>query len=60
MTAVLHRFQCAAVANGCTSALVYESQSREIDDAARRFLVANGWRRAALGRWVCGSHEGAR
>lgn len=63
---VTYRLQCAAITNGCTSAIAFEGE-RNIDvdhldplvwadRRAARLLALNGWR-IDHGRWICGQHE---
>lgn len=61
----LYRLQCAAITNGCTSALVFEGEPSIAldhldplvwsDRRAARLLALNGWH-VDHGRWICGAH----
>ena len=57
-TIVEHRIQCAAVTNGCHSAIIWHSTTAEdlIDEVGRGLLLANGWR-LSHGLWVCARHD---
>lgn len=55
---VVHRVQCAAITRGCLNSLMWESRSREIDEAGHHLLALNGWH-LDHDRWVCGNHESA-
>jgi hypothetical protein len=56
MHKMVHHQQCAAITNGCMSALVWESDVTFVDSYAERFLTLNGWW-VDHGKWVCGLHE---
>ena len=48
-----HRQQCAAITNGCMSAIVWEGRNSE--EERYRFLTLKGWS-LDHGKWVCPMH----
>lgn len=57
MARMVHCQRCAAITNGCTSSLLWETEDQTFNvEHTERLLTLNGWWRDH-GEWVCGKHE---